>query len=483
MSIFFGPHREMKSLGVLWLGEVPAHWEVKPARALFAEVKDQNRPDEPLLSVTIARGVIRQTDLLVDSSKKDSSNQDKAKYKLVLPGDIAYNKMRAWQGAVGCSSYRGIVSPAYIVQRPRPDVSARFMHYLLRTPDFAKEAERWSYGITSDQWSLRPEHFKMIYCCLPPPDEQSAIVRFLDNATRRIGQAIGAKQRLIKLLEQERQVIIHHAVTRGLDSNVRLKPSGIEWLGDIPDHWKVVRLGRRIELVTGFPFKSDGFTQGAGDIRLLRGINISPKGIRWVEVVRWPLSEHGKYRAFDLHVGDIVLGMDRPIIHSGTRVATVSAPDVPALLLQRVARIRPRDGLQCEFLTLLLAGKSFADYLTPIFTGISVPHLSPEQIKSFCFALPTEDEQWEIVQWVGAATRNIDASISGAGREIALLREYRTRLIADVVTGKLDVREAAARLPENRPEVEGSDATDDCTDEEPIEPDDADELATEETEA
>src|SRR5665811_243429 len=134
----------MKESGVPWLGEVPEYWGVKPNRALFEEVKDQGHPDEPMLSVTISRGVISQDDLLADTSKKDSSNLDKTKYKLVQPGDIAYNKMRAWQGAVGSSKLRGIISPAYIVQRPRSGVQAEYMHYLMRTPAFAKEAERLS---------------------------------------------------------------------------------------------------------------------------------------------------------------------------------------------------------------------------------------------------------------------------------------------------------------------------------------------------
>src|SRR5262249_17468630 len=144
---------------------------------------------------------------------------DKSAYKRVRPGDIAYNKMRAWQGALGASDYYGIVSPAYVVQRPREGANSRYLHYLLRTPAFAKEAERWSYGITSDMWSLRPEHFRMIYGCLPSLPEQAAIVRFLDHADRRTQRCIRAKQKLIKLLEEQKQAIIHRAVTRGLNPN------------------------------------------------------------------------------------------------------------------------------------------------------------------------------------------------------------------------------------------------------------------------
>jgi Winged helix-turn helix len=215
---------------------------VLPNRAIFTEVIDRDHPEGQMLSVTITNGVIRQQALLADSSKKDSSNENKSAYKLVQPGDIAYNKMRAWQGAVGVSNYRGIVSPAYVVRRHRAGAESRYRHYLLRTPAFAKEAERWSYGITSDMWSLRPEHFKMIYGCLPPLVEQAAIVRFLDHVNRQIRRYIRAKQQLIKQLEEQKQITIHRAVTRGVDPNLRLKPSDVEWLGDVPEHWEVKRL-------------------------------------------------------------------------------------------------------------------------------------------------------------------------------------------------------------------------------------------------
>jgi len=175
------PYSRMKDSNVKWIGDVPEHWAVLPNRAAFREVKERDWPEEQMLSVTIRRGVIKQQSLLTNSSKKDSSNPDKSAYKLVRPGDIVYNKMRAWQGAIGMSVYQGIVSPAYVVQRPLSNVDPRFLHYLLRTPAFSKEAELWSYGITSDMWSLRPEHFRMIYVCVPPIAEQASIVCFLKH--------------------------------------------------------------------------------------------------------------------------------------------------------------------------------------------------------------------------------------------------------------------------------------------------------------
>ena len=236
------PYPEYKDSGVPWLGKIPAHWDCLPCRNLFTEIKEKGHIDEPLLSVTIKQGIIPQAQLLMDSFKKDSSNLDKSKYKLVCPKDIVYNKMRAWQGAIGFSKYRGIVSPAYIVVRLKRADAPEYFHYLLRTPLFTKEAEQWSYGITPDMWSLRPEHFKLIYLCVPGKSEQQHITRFLNDKTVQINKFTRNKQRLIELLKQQKQNVINQAVTRGLDPNVKLKPSGVEWIGDIPAYWEVSAL-------------------------------------------------------------------------------------------------------------------------------------------------------------------------------------------------------------------------------------------------
>ena len=233
------PYPASKPSGVPWLGDVPDHWEVRPGRSIFTEINERDKAGEQMLSVTIAQGVIRQQTLLQDSSQKDSSRLDRSGYKFVRPGDIVYNKMRAWQGAAGMSRYQGIVSPAYIVQRPRSGVDPDYFHSLLRIPAFATEAERWSYGIASDMWSLRPEHFKMIHFPLPPLPEQRAIVRYLDHVDGRIRRYVDTKEKLVGLLEEERQAVVNRAATRGLDSNAPLKPSGVDWLGDVPEHWEV----------------------------------------------------------------------------------------------------------------------------------------------------------------------------------------------------------------------------------------------------
>jgi len=441
MNHEFKPYPAYKDSGVPWLGEVPEHWEVLPNRALFAEVKDRDHPEEQMLSVTITKGVIRQQALLAGSSKKDSSNLDKSAYKLVRPGDIAYNKMRAWQGAVGVSDYQGIVSPAYVVQRPREGVHSRYVHYLLRTPAFAKEAERWSYGITSDMWSLRPEHFKMIYGCLPPLPEQAAIVRFLDHVDRRIRRYIRAKQKQINLLEEQKQAIIHRAVTRGLDPKVRLKPSGVEWLGDVPEHWEVKRcryLFREVDKRS-----ADGSEQ---HLSMSQRLGLVPSHLVENRTLVSESYAGGKLCA----AGDLILnrlkahlGVFALAQHSG-----VISPDYTVL--------RPIEPDGAEYFEQVLRSPACRRELRIRTKGIveGFWRLYTDDFYDIRLPVPPAEERCAIIAYNRSATTGIDRGVAAAKREIALLREYRTRLIADVVAGKLDVREEAARLPDEPEEPE-----------------------------
>jgi type I restriction enzyme S subunit len=343
----------MKDSGVPWLGEVPEHWDILPNRAIFREVNARNHPDADMLSVTITKGVIRQRMLLEDSSKKDSSRLDRSAYKLVRPGDIAYNKMRAWQGAIGVSEYEGIVSPAYVVQRPRDGIESRYLHYLLRTPGFAKEAERWSYGITSDMWSLRPEHFRMIYSCLPTMSEQAAIIGFLDHAERRIHRYIRAKQRLIKLLQEQKQAIINRTVTRGLDPNVRLKPSGVDWLEDVPAHWDVLRLKDVATVQTGVTLGKDYRSAATRRFPYLRVANVQTGrlDLRRIKEIDVPPADASRSM---LRRGDVLMTEGGDIDKLG-RGCVWNGEIADCLHQNHIFAVRCQSRLVPEFLVVLMA--------------------------------------------------------------------------------------------------------------------------------
>ncbi len=444
---------KMKESGVGWLGEVPEHWRVLPNRAVFAEVKERDHPDADMLSVTITKGVIRQQALLEDRSKKDSSNLDKSAYKLVRAGDIAYNKMRAWQGAVGVSEYEGIVSPAYVVQRPREGAAPRYLHYLLRTPTFAKEAERWSYGITSDMWSLRPEHFKVIYSCLPPLPEQAAIVRFLDHVDRRIRRYIRAKQKLIKLLEEQKQAIIHRAVTRGLDPNVRLKPSGVEWLGGVPEHWEVWQIGHFARVGNGStPSRGNSAYWTDGTYPWLNSSSVNAGAVTTSDqlVTEVALRECHLPR---VPAGSVLVA----ITGQGKTRGKAAVLSIEATINQHIAFITLREPgrrLTAEYLhKFLLAGYTELRRMSDN-SGSTKGALTCEALRHFRVVLPPIPVQRRILETIDGDTAEGDRALRVASSEIQLLREFRTSLIADVVTGKLDVREAAARLPQETEDLD-----------------------------
>ena len=454
------PYPAYKDSSVAWLGEVPEHWRVLPNRATFSEVNDRENPQEQMLSVTIAEGVVRQKELLEDSSKKDSSRLDKTAYKLVEPGDVAYNKMRAWQGAVGVSQYRGIVSPAYVVQRPRNGAHSHYLHYLLRTPAFAKEAERWSYGITSDMWSLRPEHFKMIYGCLPSLPEQTAIVRFLDHADRRIRRYIRAKQKLIGLLEEQKQALIHQAVTGQIDVRTgqpypAYKPSGVEWLGDVPAHWQVAALRHRYSQCLGKMLDSKRIT-GNHSLPYLRNVDVQWDQINTEDLPTMDIPPD-EYERYTVQQGDL-------LVCEGGEVGRCAlwSGELPVCGFQKALhRLRPLKADQDVprfmhyALRAAVKGDAFNDgHLS------TIAHLTGDKLRAHRFPFPPVAEQESLANFLDAVLKQAGRAVSRAERQIELLREYRTRLIADVVTGQLDVREAAAVLPEVDPLAAAEDTLD-----------------------
>jgi len=210
-----------KKVKATWVNEIPEHWDFLPNIAVFDERIEKGYPNLELLSVTIGRGIIRQSDI---ETKKDISNDDKSNYKRVCIGDIAYNRMRMWQGAVGFSKFEGIVSPAYIVLKPKIELNCRYFHYLFRIPSYVSESYRNGYGICDDQHSLRYTQFKRMYSIVPPIEEQNLIVKYLDYKINsviklmKLGQSIiGRTFKDAGLLQDFKNRLITDVVTGVID--------------------------------------------------------------------------------------------------------------------------------------------------------------------------------------------------------------------------------------------------------------------------
>jgi type I restriction enzyme S subunit len=317
----------MKDSGVPWLGAVPEHWDVLPALAAYKPklVRNAGMVDKTVLSLSYGRIIVKPPEKLRGLVPESFET-----YQIVDLGNIIIRTTDLQNDRtslrIGHSQNRGIITAAYMCLETTDRMSDEFGYQFLNAYDLLKIIYGFGSGLRQN---LDFSHIKRMPVLVPPLPEQAAIVQFLDHADRRIRRYIRANQKLIKLLEEQKQAIIHRAVTRGLDPNVRLRPSGVEWLGEVPEHWKIVRLGRFIRLTTGFPFQSDGFSQSESDVRLLRGINVVPGRIRWDSVVRWPMNDAHPLGHFEMIPGDIVLGMDRPIISGGVRVAAIAQEDTP----------------------------------------------------------------------------------------------------------------------------------------------------------
>lgn len=430
------PYPEYKDSGVPWIPVLPSHWQTRKTKYLFGERVQKGYPNEPLLAATQTKGVIPKT---LYENRTVTAQKDLHLLKLVKKGDFVIS-LRSFQGGIEYAYYQGIISPAYTVMIPSNDINPNYFKHLAKSKHFLSLLKICVTGIRQGQ-NIDYERLKREMLPLPPKEEQEQIACFLDYQMHQFSRFIRAKQRMIALLNEQKQVIINQAVTKGIDLSVKLKPSGVDYLGDIPEQWRKVKLCYFVNLLPGYAFPSSGFTHSNDDIRLLRGINISPGKMRWEQTVRWAAGECDSLIRYRLRPEDIVVGMDRPWVSKGMRVAVVEKEDTPSLLLQRVSRLRATSPLKQKYLQVLLSSNQFVEYFKPILTGISVPHISPKQILSFHFALPSENEQDSILSFVENKTKWISLSIAKIEQEISQIRAYQTRLIADVVTGKIDVRD------------------------------------------
>ena len=231
------PYGTMKESGLRWLGRVPAHWGVKRAKYMFYEVDERSvTGEEELLSVSHITGVTPRSEKNVTMFLAESN----IGHKLCRPNDIVINTMWAWAAALGVAKQTGLVSPSYAVYRPLPGngILPDYIDRLLRTKAYASEYLCVSTGINTSRLRLYPEQFLRIGVLCPLQSEQALIVSFLDSVDRRIRRYIGAKRKLIALLDEQKRVIIHNSVTHGIDPDVTLKPSGINWPSNIPEHWR-----------------------------------------------------------------------------------------------------------------------------------------------------------------------------------------------------------------------------------------------------
>ena len=429
------PYAEYKDSGLPWLGQVPSHWVVSPLARLARLKSVINQSDRQLLSVYLRRGVVRFCD--VAEKRTNTTSEDLGKYQAVDPGDFVLNNQQAWRGSVGVSDFSGIVSPAYLVLALPSQYLPRYANLLFRDQSMVDQYLICSKGVGTIQRNLYWPHLKHVGVVAPPPDEQAAIVRFLDWANGRLERAIWAKRKVIALLNEQKQAIIHCAVTRGLDPSVPLRPSGIPWLGDIPAHWDIRRakyLFREVD-----ERSMDG-SEELLSVSHLTGITPrSQKNITMFKAASYVA--HKVCKPGDLVVNTMWAWMGALGVSTHTGIIS------PAYAVYRPLNYNRIVG---AYMDNVLRTKPYLSNIICRSTGLRASRLRlyPDEFFRLEIIQPPHDEQLKIVESIQVETADLDTAISRLEGEINLLREYRTRLVSDVVTGKLDVRDAATRLPD-----------------------------------
>ncbi|MBR2191788.1 MAG: restriction endonuclease subunit S [Bacteroidaceae bacterium] len=404
-------YSEYKDSGVKWLGEIPRHWEVRKAKYLWREsFATSENGSEELLSVSQYEGVT--------PSKGESRSESLKGYKIVSENDLVINIMLAWLGGLGVSKCNGIVSPAYCIYKMIGDSSPRFLYYLYKTPLYLAEFARHSTGVVPSRWRMYTDDFGQVLTLLPPQKEQEAIANYLDAATSKIDEAIGQQQKMIELLNERKQIIINNAVTKGLDPNVPMKDSGIEWIGEIPEHWEVI------------PYRYLFYN---------------------LDYQRRPVTADQRSRnnpQYDYYGASGVI--DKIDYYNVDDKVLLIGEDGANLLLRNLPLIYKAEGKFWvnNHAHILKPIKNDYDYMayvmeaadyTLYITGSAQPKLSQANLNCVKLPIPPMEEQKAIVAYLWKRTNKIDTAINKTNKMISLLQERKQIIINEVVTGKVKV--------------------------------------------
>lgn len=446
MSTALQSPSNMKETGLSWIPDIPSHWDVKRAKLILRELDSRSaKGDEVLLSVSQYTGVTprRNRD---NSDEQDTRSESLVGYKKVSTGDLVVNIMLAWNGSLGASNFDGVVSPAYCVYRFEGDNQPDYYHHLLRTDAYKGRIKVDSRGVVDSRLRLYSENLFRIELPVPPPDEQAQIVRFIRHLDQRVNRLIKTKRRLIELLNEQKQAIIHRAVTRGLDPTVPLKPSGIDWLGDMPAHWQNVALKRSLRAFIDCEHKTAPMVDSSPFL-VVRTTAVRHGRLNLAGTYCTSEEGFGEWTKRGLPApGDVIFTREAP-----AGEACIVPEGLSLCLGQRTVLMKLRKShILPEFLVMQIYGGAASREIQLASQGSTVGHFNMSDIGVLPMLLPPINEQAQIVKEAGEQTRDFDLAIEKATAEIDLIREYRTRLVADVVTGQLDVRHL------DLPEVEES---------------------------
>jgi len=441
----FGPYPDYATSGTEWLHDVPSHWKIirlKSALSLSRE-KNGKRPVGAMLSVSGYRGVEPK---VYDHEEQRRTDDELEDYRVVRPGQLVANTMWLNYSGLGVSEYEGHVSPAYRCYNIGSKYHGPFLHHLMRSSIYVGRYCGLLYGIRPNSLQIKNHDWDSIELLIPPIDEQRAIAHFLDRETSKIDALVAKKQRLIELLQEKRTALITHAVTKGLDPNAPMKPSGIDWLGDIPAHWELQKLKHIAGTQKGFAFKIHLFCERGIPIVKASDLNLGSIRPSTTYIANEQAHAFPKVR---LRTGDVILSTvgSKPTV-AGSAVGQVAmVPDHlnHALLNQNTVRLDPGPTILSAHLFRVLNSRPFRIYLDLHAHGTAnQASLNVADVMDYLVPLPSIGEQRAISDWIQSKELQVERLEDAVRRATGLLKEFRTALISAAVTGKIDVRDTVS---------------------------------------
>ena len=414
-------YREYKESGVKWLGEIPSHWEVKRLANFFSERREKvSDQDYAPLSVT-KQGIFPQLDNVAKTNDGDNR-------KLVKRGDFVINSRSDRKGSSGVSELDGSVSLINLVLQPRKTLFGPFCNYLLKSYGFIEENYRNGRGIVADLWTTRYDEMKMIKVALPSLEEQKTISSYLDSATSEIDKAIAMQQKMIDLLNERKQIIIQNAVTKGLDENVEMKESGVEWIGRIPKHWEVVPLKYTGAFGNGLTYSPIEIVDDG--VLVIRSSNIQNSKLVFddnvfVEIIPQNLM---------VKKGDIIICSRNGSADLVGKCAIVEE-NINATFGAFMMRYTPNINPKYAFFLFQTAIRSYKGY----FSTSTINQLTKTIIGEMKVPVAGISEQQQIAAYLDVEMQRFDSAITNCQRQITLLQERKQIIINEVVTGKVRV--------------------------------------------
>lgn len=409
--------RQYKDSGIKWIGQIPEDWNIERLKCLFSERNERDCKGRTLLSVSQYFGIRPKSETDLADSHIAESYDD---YKEVYEGDFVMNIMLAWNGSYAVSDYDGMVSPAYCVFKFRKDCCKKYFHYLLRTDGYPSAFKTMSRGVIDSRLRLYPEQFYTFPVIIPSVEEQQRIANYLDKKCAEIDGLIELQEQMIAQLTDYKQSVITEAVTKGINSDAKLVPSGIHWIGDIPEGWEICRFKSYINLHN---------EKGSETAKIKVNLeNIESKSGRYI-----PSDSQYEGEGTSFKKGDVLFGKLRPYL------AKVLAPDFEGVAMGDIYVFRPTTRVDACFLKFMLLADTFVTIVDSSTYGTKMPRANWDFISCVPIVVPPLNEQKNIATYLEGKCAEIDNLISVKQQKIDRLKDYKKSLIFECVTGKKEI--------------------------------------------